>query len=190
MKSFSHRFNLLSFFTGVALVTGGCATYKSKNTMSPYEAGDKTLVISGCETSLSRGVDVCRFVEGSSVESEINFWLPTIEGEAQGEVRVRYRDQVRAFSVNSSKVIIPWKEITGEDYWQLKDEGLVQISGSVKFREGSVVRVIRVLGYAYAIVLKQGYSPFVISSEPSIFNQTCRMEYDADGASYLRCDRD
>lgn len=157
--------------------------------MDAVEARDKTLVMSACETAPSRGLDICRYVEGSKIEGKWTLIMPW-EHSTRGTVRIRYRDRVMSYEVSGPTIDIYWSDVVGSKIWQRQHDGLIQALGEVTFTDwnGAVVTT-KVLGYAYIVILKPGYTPLYIDSgEVHPFKTTrCVVIYSEKGRSQIQC---
>lgn len=181
-----------AFLAGLVLLLTACTSpslIPTDTSMEATEARDKTLVMSACETAPSRGMDVCRFVEGSSITSKWTLIMPW-EHSTRGTVRVRYRDRVMSYEVSGPTLDIYWADVMGAKVWQREHDGLVQALGEVTFTDwnGSVVST-KVLGYAYVIILKPGYTPLYIDSGDvhPFKTSRCVVIYTEKGRSQVQC---
>lgn len=181
-----------AFGVGVVLGTLGCTTpslIPSDISMAAVDANDKTLVMSACETAPSRGLDICRYVEGSKIESKWTIIMPW-EHSTTGTVRIRYRDTVKIYDVSGPVLDIYWSDIVGSQTWTPAQDGLVQALGTVQFTDwnGAVVTT-KVLGYAYLVILKPGYTPLNIDSNnvQAMKTTRCELIYTEKGRSQIHC---
>lgn len=153
----------------------GCAT--SEGIFSnPVENNDQNLFVSACETSMGRGVDVCRFVEGSKIESSLKIYLPQAE---RHEIRVRFQDQVKSFSSQGDSFELVWKDVVGADLWDRRFDGPIQIVVTSDLKG----KKIRSLGHAFLIILKKGYNPGPLNGKPNSIKY-CELKFNGDSTAW------
>lgn len=153
----------------------GCATSESIFS-NPVENNDQNLFVSACETSMGRGVDVCRFIEGSKIESRLKIYLPKAQGH---EIRVRFQDQVKSFSSQGESFELIWKDIVGADVWDRRFDGPIQVLVTSTVGD----RKIRSMGHAFLIVLKKGYNPGLINGKTSD-TKYCELKFNGDATAW------
>lgn len=150
------------------------------------EYNDKTLVIGGCENGIGRGFQVCRFVEGSPIESSLAVFVPLDPGESTSTIRIRHGDKLLTVEEkNSAMLNVDFKSIVGAEKWGLNHDGPIQILATIR-SEGR--NTIKLLGYVYLVILKPGYDPRPLSwPGPQINPITCVIRYSPDGFSQVKC---
>lgn len=174
----------------LGLVLVGCqhGPFFTDTGMSAADGNDKTLILSACESSLGRGIDICRFVEGSEIKSKLAVVLPwNTDTAISGTVRIRYKDTLRMVMVKDAVLELDWRDILGSHVWKEEHDGPVQISATLKFHNFNHEQTIKVLGYVYLIVLKQGYSPLPLYPKTPYSRNTCEINYNEQGSSSLIC---
>ncbi len=133
-----------------------------------------------CETSLGRGIDACRFMEGSGIEA---VWQVHLPPGARHEVRIRFKDRVTQVTSKESTLRLPWKEIVGSDIWFREHDGPVQLLSTTYSRGGE-----KTLGLATAhlIILKPGYNPVPVNA-PVQAEKLCRLKFVFD-STRIECE--
>ncbi len=181
---------LLPIFAGLALTGCQHGPFFNDTTRGPDEFNDPTVIVSACEMSIGRGVDVCRFVQGSKIESKLTVVLPWNHQHAiNGTVRVRYKDQVRIYEVKGPVFELAYRDLLGADSWELDHDGPIQIVGNLNFMNGSEQQRIRLFGYIFAAVLKPGHNPFPVNPGRPFMETTCKIKYNELGDSRLTCEQ-
>jgi hypothetical protein len=164
----------------------GCSTLIVDTSPSAAFTGDLTLLHS-CNRTLGSGVDVCRFTEGSPINSTWDFILPVDENSIDEVViRLRLKDKVQVKTTKSNKISVDLAEFLGHTAWQKQDDGPVQAVVQVKYTVNKETRYIDLLGYAYFIVLRPGYTPLDIREEVE-WSYICTVKYSTSGRSVVQC---
>ena len=164
----------------------GCTTLTVDTSPSAAIMNDKTLVHS-CDRTPGNGVDVCRFTEGAPISSTWNIFLPVNEDSIESvSVRIRFRDKLLTRTVKHRELVIDWKDVLGHDTWQKEDDGPVQAVIQVKYTVNGETRFIDLLGYAYLIILRPGYTPLDVREDVE-FTYSCLLKYSTAGRSALEC---
>lgn len=165
----------------------GCQT-SSFFVKESIEYNDKTLVIGGCENGLGRGFIVCRFIEGSPIESSLAILLPFKPEDVSAEVRVRAGPHLStSVNTNNGLLDVPFKKIFNAERWAMEHDGPVQILATIRDEDGPR-GTLKLLGFAYVVVLKPGYNPSWLTwPKPSYSPITCVIRYNPDGQSRTDC---
>ena len=148
---------------------------------------DKTLIHGACKKAPNQGVDICRVVEGSEIDSDWNIFLPWAESAVQATVRVRYKDRTLSFKFADRFATIPFKEVIGRNYWGVDDDGPVQALATIEFDDGPGQKYVQALGYAYIIVLRKGYTPLPLNDSNTFGELNCKMQFTDSGRSNFTC---
>lgn len=174
------------------LVLTGCQHGPLFNDVSrgPEEFHNPTAIVSACEASISRGVDVCRFVEGSKIESGLRIVLPWNQKYAiGGTARVRYKDQVRIYELSGDVFELSYRDLMGEDTWQLHHDGPIQLVVTLRFMNGATEQRLRMFGYVFAVVLRPGYNPYPVLPGREFSKTRCEIAYNELGESRFSCEQ-
>jgi len=149
---------------------------------------DKTLVIGGCENGIGRGFQVCRFIDGSPMESELLVMLPVDTGYTSSELRIRHGDDLLILTDRTSGIIpVKFKEIFGKNTWSMDQDGPIQILATTTDKDGPADK-IKYLGYIYVVILKHGYNPKPIGwPKPSYNPIHCTINFNPAGSSQVKC---
>lgn len=175
----------------IAVVLLGCTALVIDTSPSAFASNDKTLVMSACAAQPVQGLDVCRVVAGSRISQKWVLVVPNSKEVVAGELRIRYRDSVLTYNLAPKQhtIEIPWRDIVGRDTWRLEDEAPAQVTGAVRFKTKTGEGWTDVLGIAFPIVLKEGYTPMPIDSGNAAWMTTCRVQYSTAGRSAIECKR-
>lgn len=183
------RKGLFIFILPIAsLAFGSCSLVLDPSALA-LESNDKTLVHSACKAAPSQGLDICRVLEGSTIREEWDLIVPHPDKFISGEVRIRIRDTVKTYPVTDNVVKIPWKEVLGHEIWLAEDDGPVQALGSFQYKGPQGPVWVDILGIAFLVVLKQGYSPMPIDSGVEMSDTKCTVQYSSAGRSAILCSK-
>lgn len=163
------------------MVLVGCSSLPPADTSpTAISSGDLSLIETGCSPIPAKGMDICRFHNGSPVTSLWTLYVPWGADAVSGEARIKFGDKVKTYPIIDFQVLIPWTDIVGTTW---NKAGLVQALVTVKTK----TKVIQALGYAFIVILKEGYDPQPTSSNTSILFKTCDIEYTSAGRSRVTC---
>lgn len=175
------------FSLGILFLFSGCKSIPIDPSIAAAFAGDKTLIMSaGCSTVPAQGLDICRVQEGGSVQEVLTVVMPSVKG-LTGELKARFKGIVKTYAINATVTQIPWKDLLDHDSYSMEDQGLLQLTGSLRADLPDGVRFTDLLGYAYLIVLGKGYSPMPIDSGNHAWGATCRVQISTSGRSAMEC---
>lgn len=148
-------------------------------TASAADFNDKTLIMSANQR-MAKGIDIYRYVEGSSTNSYWTLLMPT--GCTDYEMRFRIDGQVKVITTKESEYAVKWSDLTGHDKWSTVDDRPYQVIVTCH-RPDSIST--RLMGIAFVIILKKGVTPEPLNK---IQEQTrCEFGYDHYGYSQLTC---
>lgn len=175
----------------ILLLLCSCTTMKKDSSPKAVASNDMTLVHSACSSAPSQGLDICRVVQGAAITQSWIMILPVKRGLRSGEIRVRYKDSLRTFPINpdTAVFILPWREIIGHDEWALEDEAPAQALAKLEFEDFPGLTYVDIMGVAFVVVLKRGYSPMPIDSGAEYFTTDCKIEYSTAGRSAILCSK-
>lgn len=180
--------HILLYLTAMAVLTGCPKAEVIDLSMRAVAAGDYTLVQSACEAAPSRGIDICRFKEGSPITQKLKIVAPNDNAVLESRIRVRFRDRVLERTWPRGLVEISYTELLGENVWSDNLDGPVQVLATFKYRDQKgVEKFVDALGLSFLIVLPDGYDPLPIDSGVAAFTQSCRIEYTTAGRSSIKC---
>ena len=165
----------------------GCQTVIDRS-IRAVDAADLTLV-GGCSAMPGRGADICRFKEGQSISSSWNLVVPAGERELLGgEVVIYGLDQPKTFPVKDKVVVIPWRDIFGDESWKTSHAGVLTALAQIRWKTPEGIEEIwNAKGVAIVLVLKQGYDEIPIDSGFSAWGTKCKVQYSTAGRSALEC---
>lgn len=180
-----------NLFTCALLLLSSCTSFRKDSSPKAIDSGDKTLVHSACSSAPSQGLDICRVVQGAAISQSWIMILPVRKGLRSGEVRVRYKDQLKTYAINpdTAVFILPWREIIGHDVWELSDEAPAQALAKLEYENFPGLTFVDIMGVAFVVVLKRGYSPMPIDSGAEYFTTDCKIEYSTAGRSAILCSK-
>lgn len=171
---------------GFLLLLAGCKAVPIDPSIPAAQAGDLTMVFAACGAVPSRGLDICRVVEKGEAAEVMRIVMPK-DKRVTGEIRVRYKGVVKSYPVTGSVVQIPLRDVIGKERYEREDQGIIQMTGSLRAELPDGVRFTDVLGYAFLVVLGEGYTPMPIDSGNAAWGSTCRVQYSTAGRSALEC---
>lgn len=182
-----HAALLLAFLAGCA---SGVRIDSSPQALA---SGDLTLIHSlsngPCSSLPAQGADVCRFIEGTPIESSWRLVLPSGKFVSGGEVTVYWKDIQKTFAVTGPVLEIPLRDLMGHDTWDSDDTDAATALAQIKVKAvDGTERQILAEGLAVIIVLKPGYSPLPISSSDQAFGGDCALSYTTSGRTSLSCE--
>lgn len=148
----------------------------------PILNNDKNLVLSACETSLSRGVEVCTFNRGSSIKSSVKMFVPFEEGSS-GSAVIRFEDKFLIKKISSSQIEFSYSELLGDSTWKDEHDGIIQV---VIFIENNG-EVFRALGYVYLVIVSENYTPFPLFWSDVKKVASCDIYYNKQGKGAINC---
>lgn len=184
---------IASFLSALALSAQGCRGHLPVDPSPVAVAnGERNLGMQGCSTVPSRGFDVCRVVEGSLISTIWVLLLPFDEKTfINGEVELRFKDQVRSYKIQGSQLEIPLNEVFRDTDWKKKHDTIIQAKARVKIKDGEFERFVELLGFMFVVVLKPGYTPLPYDSG-LVYTRTkaCHVAYTTSGRSYVACSED
>lgn len=177
----------MRFLLLTGLLLGACRSPVDLS-IKAVEAGDLTLIHSACESVPGRGVDVCRVKEGQPIEASWILIIPEGRRILGGEIKVFWKDIVKSYAVAGSVVTIPWKDIIGQEVWDMEHRSQALALGEIRYKTNEgLEETVAVRGQAVILVLKDGYSPLPIDSGLAAFSTTCKVEYSTSGRSAIKC---
>lgn len=157
------------------------------DSMTAAAAGDLTLIHSACAEQLGHGYDLCRVTEGAEVVETWSLVFPWAGSFVDGDVSVSYLGTEHRFKVTGPQLDIPWKLLTGKATWSKGDDSPAQARAALKFHQDDGDHWVDLLGFAFPIVLKQGYAPLPLDSGRSFTEAVCRLQYSSAGRSAVEC---
>jgi hypothetical protein len=177
-------------FVAVLLLAVACATplpLQLDPATTAAAGGDATLVHSACAEQLGHGYDLCRVTEGAEVVETWAFTFPWAPGFVDGDLNVEYLGQTHVFKITGPTLEVPWKLLTGGATWKQEDRAPAQARAAIKFKAPDGDHWVDLLGYAFPIVLKQGYAPLPLDSGRNFTELVCRLQYTSAGRSAVQC---
>jgi hypothetical protein len=172
---------------GLFLALLGCQTAPPVDIadISATEGNDLTLGMNGCEGSLSRGVEVCRFVLGAPITETLRVFVPWFIGlSTRAHIRIRAGAVVSEFDAFEPSLKIPYAKLFRATTWSQDHDMPVQVLVTTYNHDG----IVKSLGYVYIIILRQGYNPRpMLSPGAPKSSKLCRIDYDAKGRSVIWC---
>lgn len=178
-------------FAFAFLLLTGCKTFVVDTSPEAIASGDFTL-INSCQIIPAGGLDICRVIEGSAIESSWVIMVPSAKEVLDGEIIIRYKDVSKSYSVSGGQeqVEIPFKDIVRAQAWSRDHFGDVLALGHLRFKDSNgTIRVVGAMGMAKIVVLKPGYSPLPLNSSFGIWEREfkCTTEYSTSGRSQVEC---
>lgn len=153
------------------------------------EAGDFTLMISGCEAVPGRGMDICRVKEGQPIQSVWRLVVPIQKNTfLAGELSVYYRDISKTYPLITPVVEIPWKDFFREDVWNRDMDGEALALAKIRWKTPTGIEEIwTARGLAKLVVTKEGYDPLPMDSGFVAWGTQCKIVYSTAGRSAIQC---
>jgi len=150
--------------------------------ITAVQAGDATLVVSGCEGNLGRGYQVCRFVDGAPMDNEqitlVYPWGPT---SMATNIRIRAGAKLINVQATSPTMKIKYSDIFSDKTFSRVYDGPIQILTKTLNRDGTFYDSI---GYLFVIVLNKGYN-----RDAGEKLTKCQVLFDNLGGSTVECDK-
>lgn len=173
----------------VSLGMWGCSSLVTDPSIPATEANDYTLMMSACESTPNKGMDICMVSEGSEIDSSWKIILPfkgiNVLG---GEVDIYYKDIHHQYPIESPVTEIYWKDFLGKSIWVPELDGEVLALALVKYLDSEGVEsVAKFRGIAKLVVTKKGYSRIPLGSAFSTWKVHCDIEYSTSGRGSLKC---
>ena len=169
------------------MALSACKGILIDTTMSAAQAGDATIVMSSGGIP-SQGFDVLRVEDGTKITSSWKIIIPVNKFMTGAELVIRYKDRKRTYALNGASVSIPWKDIIGDDTWNIAHNGVAQVTAQIQYKtKTSDANFIDILGYTFIRVFGKGYLPLPTGSPYGAFKATCTVEYSSNGRSAVSC---
>lgn len=154
------------------------------------EAGDFTLVLSACEGTPGRGLDICRVKEGSPIASVWRLVVP-IENNVflGGELTVYFKDLSKTYALKEPVIEIPWADFFApSSTWSRDMDGEALALALIRWKTPAGIEEIwNARGIAKVVVTNQGYDPLALDSGFNAWSRTCKIQYSTAGRSALEC---
>ena len=173
----------------ILLAVGGCSGIAIDPSPSAIDSNAATLVLQSCEGYVMTGVGKCTVKENSAIASEWRVILPKLkDGLIDGELTVKFQDQVRSYPVGQSVISVPWTDFFGQGVWRKEDAGIATATARIRFKDpNGIERIIQARGHVILFVLAKDYDEMPIDSGFQAWGTDCKIGYSTSARSAIKC---